>query len=150
MTEIAPQFRQVDIIFEGLEVAEATVKVKKLIEENPDLVAAMGTTATSAQSWTNAMQEAGRTDLVVAACEYIGDNLELMTDGPISLLCCSPYYEEAYDSVGAVLDIIGGKAYNTDKESWSIIYDTVVLDKQSDLTVYQDRLASIEQLFTLE
>lgn len=150
MAQIAPQFRQINYIFEGLEVSEATNKIKTLILENPDVVAAYGTSVYSAQSWTNAMQETGRTDLVVAASEYIEDNLERLTDGSISLLSCTPFYEEAYDSVGVVLDILNGKSYNTDKEKWNIVYDAVVLDRQSDLTVYRDRITGINEMFAVE
>jgi hypothetical protein len=87
---------------------------------------------------------------VVAASEYIEDNLERLTDGSISLLSCTPFYEEAYDSVGVVLDILNGKSYNTDKESWNIVYDAVVLDRQSDLTVYRDRITGINEMFAVE
>lgn len=138
LAEIAPQFRVCDVVFEGMDVDEAYVKCVGVIQSNPDIVGAFGLTGGSAQAWEKAMDETGRTDLFVVAIEYTETNLEILENGSIGGLICSPLYDEGYDSVGIFKDVLEGKTYNDSEEKWSIVYDTVTLSKDSDLTLYHD------------
>ncbi len=136
--EIAPQLRVCDVVFEGLELSAAATKCVGVIRSNPDIVAAFGTTGGSAQAWAKAMEETGRTDLVVVGYDYCDPNLELLENGPISGLIGSPLYEEGYDSVGIIKDVLEGKSYTGSEEKWSRVYDAITLTKDSDLTPYRD------------
>jgi ribose transport system substrate-binding protein len=131
-------FRVCDIVFEGLELSEAAVKCVGVINSNSDIVGAFGTTGGSAQSWTKAMEETGRTDLVVVAYDYSEENLEKLENGPIHALVSAPLYEEGYDSVGIIKDVLDGKTYNDSEENWSKVYDVITLTKDSDLKPYHD------------
>ncbi len=138
LKEIAPQFHVADVVFEGLELSVAATKCVGVIRANPDIVAAFGTTGGSAQAWAKAMEETGRTDLVVVGVDYTEYSLDLLENGSISGLISSPLYEEGYDSVGIIKDVLEGKTYNDSEENWSRVYDAITLTKDSDLTHYQD------------
>ncbi len=145
LNEIAPQFRVTDVVFEGMELSAASTKIVGIIKANPDIVGAFGTTGGSAQSWTKAMEDTGRTDLVVIAVDYTEGNLDVLEKGPITGLMCAPLYDEGYDSVGILHDVINGKSYNQTKEDWDIIYEVVGLTKESDLTPYRDLIRNITE-----
>jgi ribose transport system substrate-binding protein len=143
-------FRVCDIVFEGLELSEAAVKCVGVINSNSDIVGAFGTTGGSAQSWTKAMEETGRTDLVVVAYDYSEKNLEKLENGPIHALVSAPLYEEGYDSVGIIKDVLDGKTYNDSEENWSKVYDAITLTKDSDLTPYRELIKNSNQVFASE
>ncbi len=145
--EIAPQLRVCDVVFEGAELNHAATKCVGVIRSNPDIVAAFGTTGGSAQAWAKAMEETGRTDLVVVGVDYTEYSLDLLENGPISGLISSPLYEEGYDSVGIIKDVLEGKTYNDSEENWSRVYDAITLTKDSDLTHYQDLIDRVVNEF---
>ena len=140
-------FRVCDTVFEGLELSEAVNKCVGVIQHSPDIVGAFGTTGGSAQSWTKAMEETGRTDLVVVAYDYSEPNLNALEDGPIHALVCTPLYEEGYDSVGIIKDVLDGKTYNDSEENWSKVYDAITLTKDSDLKPYHDLIDQATRYF---
>ena len=144
LNEIAPQFRVTDVVFEGLELSAAATKIVGIINANPDIVGAFGTTGGSATAWTKAMEDTGRTDLVVIGVDFTEGNLDVLENGPITGLMCTPLYDEGYNSVGILHDVICGKTYNQTKEDWSIVYDVVGLTKDSDLTPYHDLIENIK------
>ncbi len=139
MAEIS-NFRLCDVVFEGQDLSTAAAKCEGVIRANPDIVAAFGTTGGSAQAWAKAMEETGCTDLVVVGYDYCDPNLELLENGPISGLICAPLYEEGYDSVGLIKDVLEGKTYTDSEENWGKAYDVITLTKDSDLTPYYDRI----------
>lgn len=145
LKEIAPQFRVTDVVFAGLDISAAATKNVGIINSNPDLVGAFGTTATCAQAWTEAMETTGRTDLVVIAVECTEGNLDVLENGPITGLMCAPLFDEGYNSVGILHDVIHGKSYNQTKEDWDIVYDVVGLTKESDLTPYRDLIRNVTE-----
>ncbi len=145
LKEIAPQFRVTDVVFEGLELSAAAIKIVGIINSYPDIVGAFGTTGGSAQSWTKAMEDTGRTDLVVIAVDFTEANLDVLENGPITGLMCTPLYDEGYNSVGILHDVINGKSYNQTKEDWDIVYDVVGLTKDSDLTPYHDLIDKMKE-----
>ena len=145
LKEIAPQFRVTDVVFEGLSLDAAAIKIVGIINSNPDIVGAFGTTGGSAQAWTKAMEDTGRTDLVVIAVECTEGNLDVLENGPITGLMCTPLYDEGYNSVGILHDVIHGKSYNQTKEEWDIVYDVVGLTKESDLTPYRDLIRNMTE-----
>lgn len=143
-------FRVCDTVFEGLELSEAVIKCVGCIQSNPGIVGAFGVTGGSAQSWTKAMEQTGRTDLVVVAYDYSEPNLDALEDGPIHALVCTPLYEEGYDSVGMIKDVLSGKTYDDSKENWSQFYDPIMLTKDSDLTPYREQIADSNQMVATE
>ena len=145
LKEIAPQFRVTDVVFEGLELSAAATKIVGIINSNPDIVGAFGTTGGSAQSWTKAMELTGRTDLVVIAVDFTEGNLDVLENGPITGLMCTPLYDEGYNGVGILYEVINGKPYNKTKEDWDIVYDVVGLTKDSDLTPYHDLIGKMKE-----
>jgi ABC-type sugar transport system substrate-binding protein len=138
------------MVFEGLELSEAAVKCVGVINSNSDIVGAFGTTGGSAQSWTKAIEETGRTDLVVVAYDYSEKNLEKLENGPIHALVSAPLYEEGYDSVGIIKYVLDGKTYNDSEENWSKVYDAITLTKDSDLTPYRELIKNSNQVFASE
>ena len=144
LNEIAPQFRVTDVVFEGLELSAAATKVVGIINANPDIVGAFGTTGGSAQSWTKAMEMTGRTDLVIIGVDVTAENLDVLENGPITGLMCTPLYDEGYNSVGILHDVINGTPYNKTEEDWNIVYDVVGLTKDSDLTPYYNLIEKMK------
>ncbi len=145
LNEIAPQFRVTDVVFEGLEPSAAATKIVGIINANPDIVGAFGTTGGSATAWAKAMEDTGRTDLVVIGVDFTAGSLDVLENGPITGLMCTPLYDEGYNSVGILHDVIHGKTYNQIKEDWDIVYDVVGLTKDSDLTPYRDMIHNITE-----
>ena len=145
LKEIAPQFRVTDVVFEGMSLDAAAIKIVGLINANPDIVGAFGTTGGSATAWTKAMEDTGCTDLVVIAVDYTEGNLDVLENGPITGLMCAPLYDEGYNSVGILHDVIKGTPYNQTKEDWDIVYDVVGLTKESDLTPYRDLIRNVTE-----
>lgn len=122
----------------------AATKVVGIINANPDIVGAFGTTAGSAQSWTKAMEMTGRTDLVIIGVDVTAENLDVLENGPITGLMCMPLYDEGYNSVGILHDVINGTPYNKTEEDWNIVYDVVGLTKDSDLTPYHNLIEKMK------
>lgn len=145
LKEIAPQFRVTDVVFEGMTLSAAATKIVGLINANPDIVGAFGTTGGSATAWTKAMEDTGRTDLVVIGVDFTAGSLDVLENGPITGLMCTPLYDEGYDSVGILHDVITGKSYNQTEEDWDIVYDVVGLTKDSDLTPYHDLIDKMKE-----
>ncbi len=145
LKEIAPQFRVTDAVFEGMELTAAATKIVGIINSNPDIVGAFGTTGGSAQAWTKAMEDTGRTELVVIAVDFTEGNLDVLENGPITGLMCTPLYDEGYDSVGILHEVINGKSYNQTEEDWDIVYDVIGLTKDSDLTPYRDLISKMKE-----
>lgn len=108
---LATNFKLADTVFEGAEVVEAANKVTGVIQANPDIVAGFGTTGGSPQSWATAMENTGKTDLVVVGMDYTELNIGLVVDGKITAVVCQPLFTEAQASAETLYELFNGKVY---------------------------------------
>lgn len=112
-------FKIVPTVFEGLEITEATNKITGIINSNINtLVGALGTTGGSAQAWAAAMENTGKTDIVVVGMDYIEINIDLVSEGKIAGVVAQPLYEEAEICAQTLADCFEGKRFNESEEDW--------------------------------
>lgn len=126
IAESGANFTVADVVFEGLELSEASVKVVGVINSNPGIVGGFGTTGGSCQSWALAMEQTGRTDLVVVGVDYTEYNIDLVAEGTIAGLVAQPLYEEAAESVKALDALFRGETFNDSAENWWLKCDAPV------------------------
>ncbi len=130
-------FKVLDSWLEGAELTEATRKVTEYINRHPDIVAAFGTTGGSPKSWAAAMENTGRTDLIVVGMDYTELNMELVENGTISALVCQPLYEEAEACAQALYDLHNGAVFNTSEDTWFEELEAPIADID-DMPHYRD------------
>ncbi len=118
IAESGANFTVANVVYETTELSEATNKVVGVINGNTGIVGAFGTTGGSCQSWSLAMQQTGKTDLVVVGVDYTEFNIDLVAEGKVAGLVAQPLYEEAKESVLALDGLFHGKAYNDSAENW--------------------------------
>lgn len=136
MNELAPQFTVLPVVFEGMELSEATKKVSSLIENTPDIVGGFGCSGNSALSWSAAKEALGREDIIVIGVDYTESSLDLVKSGKVQALVSSNTYEEGFDGAVLLADLLGGKSVNG-KEDWEHVYDPIVITKDRNLEKYQ-------------
>jgi len=119
-------FTVADVIYEGLEVTEATNKCTAIISSTPDIVGAFGTTGGSAQAWDAAMTSTGKTDLVVVGVDYIEKNIQLVKGGSISAIVAQPLYIEAQECVNSLDEMFRGKDFAASEEDWFLELDAPI------------------------
>lgn len=118
VAESGTNFTVADVVFEGTELSEASVKVVGVINSNPGIVGGFGTTGGSCQSWDLAMQQTGRTDLVVVGVDYTEYNIDLVANGTIVGLIAQPLFDEAAESVKTLDALFRGETFNDSAENW--------------------------------
>ena len=137
ISEMKTDFTVLDRTFEGAEITEATNKVTRYINENPDMVAAFGTTGGSPQSWAAAMENTGRTDLIVVGMDYTSLNIELIENGPITAIVCRPLFDEGAACAQALYDLNNGAVFNTSEDTWFEELEAPIADID-DMPYYRD------------
>ena len=140
-------FTVADTVFEGVEVVEATNKVTAVIQSNPDIVAGFGTTGASAQSWAAAMDNTGKTDLVVVGVDYVELNLNLVEEGAISAVVAQPLYEEAQVSAQTLDALFNGEDFTGSEEDWRVTLEAPLATTDGDLSVYRDIVSRVKEFF---
>ena len=140
-------FKVADTVFEGIEVVEATNKVSAVIQSNSDIVAGFGTTGASAQSWAAAMENTGKTDLIVVGVDYVELNLNLVEEGSIAAVVAQPLYEEAKISAESIDAIIKGEDFSGSEEDWRVTLDAPLATTDGDLSEYRDIVNRVKEFF---
>ena len=135
--ESGADFTVIDSILEGAALAEATDRVTKYIEENPDMVAGFGVTGGAPQSWAKAMENTGRTDLIVVGMDYTEINMDLVENGTIAALVCQPLFEEGAACAQTLSELYNGAVFNTSENTWLEELEAPVSDKD-DIPYYRD------------
>ena len=118
MSETAPNFIILDTMLEGPDHAGVTSKITTYIENNPDMVAAIGLTGGSAQSWSEAKANTGREDIIVVGMVYTEANINTVMNGSISGIVCLPLYDESAACANALYELVNGEIFNSSADTW--------------------------------
>lgn len=86
---------------EGAVVEEATAINLAIIQSNPDIIGAFGTTGNSPLTWSGAATKAGKADgeIVIIGMDATAGNLEALKAGKVAALVAQPLYQEAYKTM---------------------------------------------------
>lgn len=90
-----------DAIEEGFDAPQAIAKISAIIQGNPDILGGFGTTGGSPVTWSGAMAQTGREDIIAIGMDYTEQNIDLVKQGKIYGIVAQPLYEEA--SISAVI-----------------------------------------------
>jgi ribose transport system substrate-binding protein len=103
-----PDIKVLDTQMEGFEPSAAEAKAVAILQGNPDVVAAFGTTGNSIQTWSGAARKAGR-DVVIIGMDYIRQNLDLVKSGAAYGIVAQPLYEESAKVAELLGELAQGK-----------------------------------------
>ena len=92
ITELYPDIKLLDPQVEGLEAVAAIGTITSIIQANPDLVGAYGTTGTSIQSWSAAKDNTGWEGKIIGM-DFNAQNLDLLEDGHAYAIVAQPIYD---------------------------------------------------------
>lgn len=87
-----------DMELEGGVVDSATAVNLAIIQANPDIIGAFGTTGNSPITWADAAERAGKADgeLVIVGMDATEGNLDYLEAGKVAAIVAQPLYQEAY------------------------------------------------------
>ena len=127
---------------EGNETTYATNIITNYIKGNPDMVAGFGTTGYSPVTWAAAMENADRGDIIAVGVTWDDANITLIENGTIAGTVCLPVHEEAAASVTALYDMVNGKVFNTNENTWLEIVEAPVAslngEGKNNIQTYRD------------
>lgn len=103
-----PGIKVLDTQMEGFEPSAAEAKAVAILQGNPDVNAAFGTTGNSIQTWSGAARKAGR-EVVIIGMDYIRQNLDLVKSGAAYGIVAQPLYEESAKVAELLGDLAQGK-----------------------------------------
>ncbi len=150
--ESGANFKVADVVFEGMELSTATTKVVAIITANPDIVGAFGTTGGSCQSWSLAMQQTNKPDLVVVGVDYTEFNIDLVANGTIAGLVAQPLYDEAAECVKTLDGLFRGQVYNDTAENWWLKCDAPVAyvggEGAADIEYYRPIIEEVVEYYS--
>lgn len=86
---------------EGAVVDQATAINLAIIQSNPDIIGAFGTTGNSPITWADAASKAGKADgeIFIVGMDATEGNLDYLEAGKVQALVAQPLYEEAYQTM---------------------------------------------------
>lgn len=108
IAEKYPNIKVLDTQMEGFEPSAAEAKAVAILQGNPDVNAAFGTTGNSIQTWSGAARKAGR-DVVIIGMDYIRQNLDLVKSGAAYGIVAQPLYEESAKVAELLGELAQGK-----------------------------------------
>ncbi len=96
---------------EGGVVDSATAVNLAIIQANPDLIGAFGTTGNSPITWADAATKAGKKDgeLVLVGMDATEGNLNYLEAGKVTAIVAQPLYQEAYKTMEYLDKIFRGE-----------------------------------------
>lgn len=151
IAELGVAYKLADTVMEGAEVTEATNKVTSVIQANTDIVAGFGTTGGSPQSWSAAMENTGKTDLVVIGMDYTELNVNLVKEGKITAVVCQPLFPEAQECAQVLYNLFNGEVYNGSEDTWFTELDAPLAyvggEGVNDINSYQDIIDQVAEYF---
>ena len=137
-----------DVELEGGVVDSATAVNLGIIQANPDIIGAFGTTGNSPITWADAASKAGYADgeLVLAGMDATEGNLDYLEAGKVVAIVAQPLYEEAYKTM-EYLDILfrGGEV-----PMWTDLVAPVVTadgEGANSLAFHRDIAAQVSEFF---
>jgi ribose transport system substrate-binding protein len=138
MAEKFPDIKVLDTQMEGFEPSAAEAKAVAILQGNPDVVAAFGTTGNSIQTWSGAARKADR-EVVIIGMDYIRQNLDLVKSGAAYGIVAQPLYEES----AKVAELLGDLAQGKDVPYRNVLPAGVIT--AADLDPYYKMLESAGQ-----
>ena len=96
-----------DTELEGGDLVEATNINTTILQANPDIIGAFGTTGNSPQSWSGAVANCGKEagSVWIAGMDATSANLELLKSGAVAVIVAQPLFNEAAKTM-EYIDII--------------------------------------------
>jgi ribose transport system substrate-binding protein len=118
---------------EGFEPATAIAKAAAILSANPDITGAYSTTGAGSTTWATALGDAGNGpgDVVVISMDYSEQNLDWVSQGWVTALVGQPLYEETYQSVELLIDLLHGEEIQ-----FANIYPAPLIQKEDVDTYY--------------
>jgi ribose transport system substrate-binding protein len=100
-----------DVQLEGADVEQATAINLGIIQANPDIIGAFGTTGNSPITWADAATKAGYADgeLFLVGMDATEGNLDYLEAGKVQAIVAQPLYEEAYQTMEYLDKIFQGE-----------------------------------------
>lgn len=138
MAERFPEIEVLPVEMEGFDPSAAQAKAVAILQGNPEVTAAFGTTGNSIQTWAGAAETAGR-DIVIVGMDYIRQNLDLVRDGKAYGIVAQPLYEESARVAELLGEIAGGA-----EVPYANVLDAPVITAD-DLDPYYEMLDSAGQ-----
>jgi len=138
IAEKYPEIKVLETQMEGFEPSAAEGKAIAILQGNPDVTAAFGTTGNSIQTWSGAARKAGR-DVVIIGMDYIRQNLDLVKSGAAYGIVAQPLYEES----AKVAELLGALAKGETVEYMNVLPSKVIT--AADLDPYYKMLDSAGQ-----
>ncbi len=138
IAEKYPDIKVLETQMEGFEPSAAEGKAIAILQGNPDVNAAFGTTGNSIQTWSGAARKAGR-DVVIVGMDYIRQNLDLVKSGAAFGIVAQPLYEES----AKVAELLGALAKGETVEYMNVLPSKVIT--AADLDPYYAMLESAGQ-----
>ncbi len=138
IAEKYPEIKVLETQMEGFEPSAAEGKAIAILQGNPDVVAAFGTTGNSIQTWSGAARKAGR-DVAIIGMDYIRQNLDLVKSGAAYGIVAQPLYEES----AKVAELLGALAKGETVEYMNVLPSKVIT--AADLDPYYAMLESAGQ-----
>lgn len=138
IAEKYPEIKVLETQMEGFEPSAAEGKAIAILQGNPDVNAAFGTTGNSIQTWSGAARKAGR-DVVIIGMDYIRQNLDLVKSGAAYGIVAQPLYEES----AKVAELLGALAKGETVEYMNVLPSKVIT--AADLDPYYKMLESAGQ-----
>ena len=138
IAEKYPDIKVLETQMEGFEPSAAEGKAIAILQGNPDVNAAFGTTGNSIQTWSGAARKAGR-DVVIVGMDYIRQNLDLVKSGAAYGIVAQPLYEES----AKVAELLGALAKGEKVEYMNVLPSKVIT--AADLDTYYAMLESAGQ-----
>ena len=138
IAEKYPDIKVLETQMEGFEPSAAEGKAIAILQGNPDVNAAFGTTGNSIQTWSGAARKAGR-DVVIIGMDYIRQNLDLVKSGAAYGIVAQPLYEES----ARVAELLGALAKGETVEYMNVLPSKVIT--AADLDPYYKMLESAGQ-----
>jgi ribose transport system substrate-binding protein len=103
-----PSVVVLDTQMEGFEPSAAEAKAVAILQGNPEVSAAFGTTGNSIQTWSGAARKADR-EIVIIGMDYIRQNLDLVKSGAAYGIVAQPLYEESAKVAELLGELAQGK-----------------------------------------
>ncbi|NLE20620.1 MAG: sugar ABC transporter substrate-binding protein [Clostridiales bacterium] len=133
---------------EGGFADQATAINLGIIQANPDLIGAFGTTGNSPITWADAATKAGKADgeLVLVGMDATVGNLEYLKQGKVAAIVAQPLYQEAYKTMEYLNEIFKGN----EVPFWTdLVAPIVTLDGtgESGVDFHQNIAAEVAEFF---
>lgn len=133
---------------EGGVVDSATAINLSIIQANPDIIGAFGTTGNSPITWADAATKAGYADgeLVIVGMDATEGNLDYLEAGKVAAIVAQPLYAEAYKTMEYLDKIFRGE----EVPMWTdLVAPVVTVDGEGEngLAYHRAIAAQVEEFF---